>query len=143
MVEGEKMKQVPVNILISVILLAAVFVVANQGFSYADASTTRASGIIVDSIEAGHVRLHGFGFRPGSLVNLELRERAGGKVISGANVWVDVKGGFDADFDLASLTGEAKDSEGNAITNSMSWVVFASSSTGSLSLPLSAQNVQE
>ncbi len=137
------MKQVCVNVFISLILLAAVFLVANQSSSYANASTMRVAGIMVDSINGGHVRLHGFGFRPGSLVNLELRPRTGGHAVCGASVWVDARGAFATDFDLTHVQEEMAnlDSTGAEIEND--WMVWATTSTNSFSVPLQAESLMQ
>ncbi len=136
------MKQVRLNILVSVILLGIVFFVANLGVPYTsvNASTTTVSGIMVDSVDEGHVHLHGFGFRPGSLVNLELKPRDGGDVISGASTWVDTQGSFSADFDLTGMTQEAASLGQESTPRWNDWVVVASASTGSFTVPVAAQN---
>ena len=122
--------------MLSTILLAAIFFVANQGLSLANASTVQLPGIMLDSFKGGHLRLHGFGFRPGSLVNLELRPREGGRILTGVDAWVDAQGNFTADFDVTRVGGEVANVDGGSSLNWNDWLVYATSSTGSYSVPL-------
>ncbi len=130
------MKQLPLNIVISAILLGFVFFVAYQGLPNANASTIAMPGVMVDGISNGHLRLHGFGFRPGSLVNLELRQREGGHVVSGVNAWVDSEGKFAADFDTSTIGSEVVSFDGNSSVNWNDWMVLATASTGSFAVPV-------
>ncbi len=142
-VKGDEMKQLRWNVFISLILLAAVFFVANQSLSSVNASTARVAGIMVDSVDEGSVRLHGFGFRPGSLVNLELRPRTGGHAICGASVWVDSKGAFAAEFDLTRVQEEMANLDGAGTASEGDWMVWATTSTSSFSVPLRADSITQ
>ncbi len=130
------MKQVPLNIVISIMLLGAVFFVAYQGSPYVNASAVEMPGIMVDGFDGQHLRLHGFGFRPGSLVNLELKERTGGQALGSMNVWVDTRGTFVADFDLARDGLAMASLDGRMAINWNDWMVLATGSTGSFAAPL-------
>ncbi len=132
------------NIAISTVLLAAVFFVANQGMSFVNASTVQMPGMMLDGFAGGHLKLHGFGFRPGSLVNVELKPREGGHVITGVNAWVDAKGSFTADFDLTRVGIEVANVDGESNVNWNDWMVYATASTGTYSVPLHvSQSPQE
>ncbi len=135
------MKQLPFNILISALLLILVYLIANSGMSYADASTApQMPGLTIDGMNDGRLRLHGSGFRPGALVNLELKQRTG-QVSTGVNVWVDAKGSFAAEFNMTPVAEQVASLEGGNAFNWDDWIVVATASTGTLSIPLKASNV--
>ncbi len=136
-------QQLPFNIFISLLLLALVFVIANAGMSYADASTTQMPGLTIDGKSDGHLQLHGYGFRPGSLVNLELKQRTGGDVVTGADVWVDARGSFSAVFDMTPVAEQVASLNGGSPFKWDDWIVVATASTGSISVPLQAGNVPQ
>ncbi len=142
-VKGDEMKQLHWNVFISLILLAAVFFVANQSLSSVNASTTRVAGIMIDGVDANSVRLHGFGFRPGSLVNLELRPRPGGQAICGTSVWVDAGGAFAAEFDLTRVHEEMTNLDRTGAASENDWMVWATTSTNSFSVPLQTESITQ
>ncbi len=137
------MKQMPFNVVVSLFVLAAVFFVANQGLPNANASTPEVPDIVIDGTNNGHLLLHGFGFRPGSIVGLELKPRAGGNVATGANVWVDSKGSFTAQFDSSPIAEQVASLGGGASFSWQDWVVIATSNSGTISIPLRAGNLPQ
>ncbi len=135
------MKQLPFNILISALLLMLVFLIASTEMSYADASTTpQMPGLAIDGMSDGRLQLHGSGFRPGALVNLELKQRTG-QVSTGVNVWVDAKGSFVAEFNMTPVAEQVASLEGGSAFSWDDWIVVATASTGSISVPLKAGNL--
>ncbi len=135
------MKQLPFNILMSAVLLTLVFLIANSGMPNADASTAPGMpGLAIDGLKDGRLQLHGSGFRPGALVNVELKQRSG-QVSTGVNVWVDARGSFAAEFNMTPVAEQVASLEGEQAFNWEDWVVVATASTGSLSIPLKAGNI--
>ncbi len=133
-----------INVLISFLLLLAVFFVANQDLPNANASTTQVPGIMVESVVDGHVRLHGSGFRPGSLVTLALESRSGGQALSSTNAWVDSRGTFIAEFDALHSSKElASANSDQALPNPEDLVVLASASSGAITVPLQVGRVTQ
>lgn len=132
------MKQLPLNIALSMLLLAAVFFVANQGLSDVDASTTKTPAIVVDGINAGRLQVHGYGFRAGSLLTLEVRQKSEGHAVTGKDVWVDAQGFFSAELDLVPIQNQTASVEGMSGFNWNDWIVLATTSTDSISIPIGA-----
>jgi hypothetical protein len=85
---------------------------------------------LIDSFADGQMRLHGTGFRPGSLLTLRLQHRAGTAApVASANAWVDARGSFAADLDVTRLSR----------ANTPAWddfVVLASGSAAFISVPV-------
>lgn len=136
------MNRLPFNLLASIILLAIVFVVANFGLPNANASGGQAPGMVVDGVNNGQIQLRGFGFRPGSLVSVELRHRQGDEVATGTNVWVDVHGTFATQFTVAPFTEEIASVSGPNSIQWQDWIVVATTSTGTLIVPLKSLGAQ-
>ncbi len=79
------MRQLQLNILLSMLVLGATVIVAAQGAPNARASESQLPAIFVDAVADGSVQLHGYGFRPGSLVTLSLKPREGSSIVATTN----------------------------------------------------------
>ncbi len=145
------MKQLVVNILVSLVLLGAVAFVATLEMPNSRASAAQLPGIMVDSADDGQLQLHGFGFRPGTIVSLQLKQRDADLVLSSTNAFVDSGGGFTVELDtlgarqqMASLQKEPLSGlDQGASTSLDNMVILASSSAGIITLPVQANRIPQ
>jgi hypothetical protein len=123
------MKQFTLNLFISMLLLAAVFFVAGRGAVDANASNLRTPVVAVNGVGNGRLYLQGVGFRPGSLVNLQLEDHGAGKAkLADMNVLTESDGSFAAGLDVNGL-----ELESGAGLDHM--VVVATTSGGTITVP--------
>ncbi len=131
------MKQVQLNIFLSAILLGLVFVVASFSTPQTSAFHTEVPAITIGSISGGQLRLHGSGFRPGSLVSLKLQNRAPGAApVAVARTWVDMSGGFVAELDVTRLSRDQ-------VPLWDDFVVLATASSASVSVPVAPAELRQ